>query len=152
MNIMNKILELRQKYMTYMQGRYGIDELSKSLGAAAIVLMVIAWIVGTVSAIALSPAGGIVALCIDIVVLIIFIFIGRRTISMDVNKEYFRNQKFIYYRDKIAAAIKDLNDPEAKKHRVFKCPKCKQKIRVPRGKGKIAITCPKCRTEFVKKS
>ena len=32
------------------------------------------------------------------------------------------------------------------------CPKCKQQVRVPRGKGKIAITCPQCREKFIKKT
>ena len=36
--------------------------------------------------------------------------------------------------------------------RYYKCPKCKNVLRVPKGKGKIAITCPVCRTEFVKKT
>ncbi|MBO5073579.1 MAG: hypothetical protein J6C32_11505 [Eubacterium sp.] len=36
--------------------------------------------------------------------------------------------------------------------KLFRCPKCHQTIRVPRGKGKIAITCPKCRNEFVKRT
>ena len=39
-----------------------------------------------------------------------------------------------------------------KNYRFYKCPQCKQKVRVPKGRGKICITCPKCRTEFVKKS
>lgn len=34
--------------------------------------------------------------------------------------------------------------------RYYKCPKCKNKLRVPKGKGKIAITCPVCHTEFTK--
>jgi ribosomal protein S27E len=37
-------------------------------------------------------------------------------------------------------------------YRYYKCPKCKNKLRVPKGKGKIAITCPVCHTEFVKRT
>ena len=41
---------------------------------------------------------------------------------------------------------------QRKLYRFYKCPQCRQKVRVPKGRGKICITCPKCRTEFVKKS
>ena len=39
-----------------------------------------------------------------------------------------------------------------RQHRYFDCPKCHQMVRVPRGKGKISITCPRCREKFVKKT
>ena len=41
-----------------------------------------------------------------------------------------------------------------KTHRVYICPNksCGQKIRVPKGKGKIEITCPKCGTEVCKEN
>ena len=42
--------------------------------------------------------------------------------------------------------------PDAKTHRHFACPKCHQKVRVPKGKGKIMITCPKCGEKFAKKT
>lgn len=42
--------------------------------------------------------------------------------------------------------------PDAKTHRHFSCPKCHQKVRVPKGKGKIMITCPKCGEKFAKKT
>ncbi len=40
--------------------------------------------------------------------------------------------------------------PDAKTHKHFVCPKCGQKVRVPKGKGKIMITCPKCGEKFAK--
>jgi hypothetical protein len=39
-----------------------------------------------------------------------------------------------------------------RKHRYFKCTVCKARLRVPRGRGKITITCPRCRNRFDKKS
>ena len=47
---------------------------------------------------------------------------------------------------KIVDRLKD------REHRYFDCPKCHQTVRVPKGKGKIAISCPKCREKFVKKT
>lgn len=41
---------------------------------------------------------------------------------------------------------------EKKLFKFFKCPNCKQKVRVPKGKGKIEILCPNCATKFIKKS
>ncbi len=39
-----------------------------------------------------------------------------------------------------------------KNHKIFQCGKCGQMIRVPKGKGKIAITCPNCKQEFIKRT
>ena len=36
-------------------------------------------------------------------------------------------------------------------YRYFKCPECKQKMRAPKGRGKIKVTCKHCHTQFVKK-
>lgn len=41
---------------------------------------------------------------------------------------------------------------DAKTHKHFKCPKCRQEVRVPKGKGKVLITCPKCGEKFQKKT
>ena len=63
----------------------------------------------------------------------LMIYSTWRMFSKNISARYAENQKYLNYR-------------------FYKCPQCKQKVRVPKGRGKICITCPKCRTEFVKKS
>ena len=65
-----------------------------------------------------------------------------RTLSRNTYKRYQENRKFL----QIVGRLKD------RQNRYFDCPKCHQLVRVPRGKGKISITCPKCGTQFIKKS
>jgi ribosomal protein L37AE/L43A len=65
-----------------------------------------------------------------------------RMMSRNVYKRYQENRKFLQFFDR----IKD------RQHRYYDCPKCRQTVRVPRGKGKISITCPKCREKFIKKT
>ena len=65
-----------------------------------------------------------------------------RTLSRQTYKRYQENRKFL----QLMGRIKDRD------HRYFDCPKCRQTVRVPRGKGKISITCPRGREKFVKKT
>ena len=44
------------------------------------------------------------------------------------------------------------NFTEGRKYKVFKCPKCGQKLRVPRGRGRIEIRCRKCAEQFIRRS
>lgn len=77
-----------------------------------------------------------------------------RIFSRNISRRYAENQKFMQVfspvQNMIVSKISSARD--LKTHRHFRCPSCKQKIRVPRGRGKIQITCPKCGQEFIKKS
>ena len=65
-----------------------------------------------------------------------------RGFSRNTYKRYQENRKFLQFFER----LKD------REHRYYDCPKCRQVVRVPRGKGRIAITCPRCRERFVRKT
>ena len=87
-------------------------------------------------------------------VMAILVYCYSRMFSRDYNRRYAENQKFLTWQNKIKYKVNNWkrNLTDRKTHHIYKCPSCGQKIRVPRGKGKIIVTCPKCRTEFQKKS
>ena len=65
-----------------------------------------------------------------------------RSLSRNTYKRYQENRKFL----QIVGRLKD------RRNRYFDCPKCRQMVRVPRGKGKISITCPRCHEKFIRKT
>lgn len=86
--------------------------------------------------------------------LIVLIYSYFRMFSRNIAKRYAENQKYLAYTAKVRQLFfKKKNELQQRKtHHIYKCPQCKQKIRVPRGRGKIEIRCPKCNTRFVKNS
>jgi len=131
--------KLGEKFRTFMQGRYGNDNLGRFTIALALVLM-IAYLITK-----LYPL-----YIIELALLIISIF---RSFSRNVEKRYAENQKYLRIKGKIKNWFKNIGKPKTDlQHKIYHCPSCKQKVRVPKGKGRIAITCPKCSTQFIKKT
>lgn len=135
-------MKFRDKFYQFMQGRYGIDQFSQFLSIAGLIVILI------------SNFFGEAEVFINLLGMIIFIYAYVRVFSKDVNKRYGENQKYLYQLDKVKKYFRGIKTSfsQRKTHKVFKCPSCKQKIRVPKGKGNIEISCPKCYTKFVRKS
>lgn len=92
---------------------------------------------------------------------ILIIFMYGRTFMKNRHKFYQQNRKYHQIRNNIINYFNGQRDilerkkerlDQRKTYRFYKCPKCGQKVRVPKGKGKIAITCPSCAEKFVKKT
>ena len=77
-----------------------------------------------------------------------------RIFSKNFNKRYAERQSFLDYSNKVKTYLNNKNKMKKEKqvYAFFKCPSCKQKVRVPKGRGKISIHCPKCGVDFIKKS
>lgn len=131
---------MKEKFQRFMIGRYGFDELSKVYLAITVVCMV-------VSMFTKSSALYLVSLAL-------LAYTYYRAFSRNVVRRQKENQTYRNLRYQRAVKWNAFKNRQAQKkiYRFYKCPQCKQKVRVPRGKGKICITCPKCRTEFIKKS
>ena len=116
----------------FMAGRYGTDRLNMVILCAGLVASLLSvWIkVSPLNLIFWAMSYGLMiwAIC--------------RSLSRNTYKRYQENRKFLQTIDR----IKDRD------HRYYDCPKCRQMVRVPRGKGKISITCPRCKEKFVKKT
>lgn len=131
---------MREKIARFMQGRYGVDDLSK-------VLMYVGLIVIVVS---MFTNWSIFSIVGWVVLIIVYV----RMFSKNHSKCYAQNQKYLQYVNKVKGFFRREKShmEQRKTHRIFACPSCKQKIRIPKGKGKIEISCPKCHTKFVKRS
>lgn len=117
----------------FMEGRYGTDKLNMViLGCALAIVVVYSFFV---------PAG-VVQLILWALSYALMIWAIFRSLSRNTYKRYEENRKFL----RVVDQVKD------REHRYFNCPRCRQRVRVPRGKGKISISCPKCHEKFVKKT
>ena len=119
-------------FRQFMVGRYGNDKLNMWILGGGVILCLISMFFS-------RPLVNLLLTVLSYVCMFTAIF---RTFSRNTYKRYQENRKFLLLLDK----TKD------REHKYFSCPKCRQSVRVPRGKGKIAITCPKCREKFIRKS
>jgi DNA-directed RNA polymerase subunit RPC12/RpoP len=123
-----------------MQGRYGVDSLSRFLSIVLLVIIILGMFIRI-------PLSGTITL-------VILVILYWRMFSRNIPKRYEENQKFLQIRDKLLGRFSDFgsNMSQMKDYHIYKCPRCNQKIRIPRGKGHIMVRCPKCGYEFHKKS
>ena len=116
----------------FMAGRYGTDRLNMVILVAALIVCIISGFVQV-------PAVNLILTAVSYALMSWAIF---RSFSRNTYQRYQENRKFNQFFDR----LKDRD------HRYFDCPKCRQPVRVPKGKGKIAITCPRCKEKFIRKS
>ena len=130
---------MKEKFYRFMQGRYRRDALGKFL-----MVLVVACFV-------LSLFGTHLFYLLGLGLLIYAYF---RMFSRNIYKRSAENSEYLKYEYKVkqffATWKRDMN--QRKTHHIYRCASCKQKIRVPRGKGKIEIRCPKCGHTFIKNS
>ena len=150
---------MRERLQRFFQGRYGTDELNRFLMYVMAACLVLSFIAGS---------------AFYIIGIIVMFTVYFRMFSKNRYRRAAENQIYLRYRDRVRNFFRSRfhrggkifpgnhtsqgsktsqgNRAYDSTHRIYPCPSCKQKIRVPKGKGKIAIYCPKCGREFVKRT
>ena len=117
---------------SFMTGRYGTDKLNNAILWVGVGVCLLSLFIRL-------PLLNLVLTLLSYVLMGVAIF---RMLSRNTYKRYQENRKYLLF-------LQRFKDRE---HRYYDCPRCRQQVRVPRGKGKISITCPKCREKFIKKT
>ena len=128
---------MMQRIQRFMMGRNGTDALSMAL----LVLYLVFAVLGSFFAV------------FYILQLVLLVYLFWRMLSRNIVARQRENEKFLIFWRPISSRIrKKVSQLRDKTHRYYACPACKATLRLPKGKGKICITCPRCRKEFIKKT
>ncbi len=127
-------------FRNFMTGRYGVDQLNTAL---------------LVAGMAFTFTGNAFNLYLfTVTAYVVFFACIYRTMSKNILARQKENNKFLRYWNPSRAWLTAKYNiiRSSRDYKYFKCPNCRQELRVPRGKGKISVTCSKCGTKFIQKS
>lgn len=131
---------MKEKLRRFMMGRYGVDYFSRFTLTASLIFLILS----TLTKFSLF----------QLLFWGFLLYTYYRIFSRNIAKRREENNWYLNktYKTRNFILRQKNSLAQRKTHHIYKCPNCKQKIRVPRGKGKIEITCPKCRISFIKRS
>ncbi len=137
---MNFLSRLRYHLQRFMYGRNGVDLLSRDLNILGLIFMVADLFLHSY-----------VLYVLGLVCFFIAVF---RSLSRNIAKRAAENSRYFNMRNRVKNwfVAKRQEFVDRKVYRYFRCATCNQRLRVPKGRGKIEITCPKCKSRFIKKA
>ncbi|MBQ4087520.1 MAG: hypothetical protein IJC78_04670 [Clostridia bacterium] len=135
----NFLYRFRESFMRFMYGRYGGDELSRTMVYAGLALLILSYL----------PFLRFLNICSWI----LFLWAYFRMFSKNIYKRQQELSKYYKIRGKLFRKFSTYKQVHTDKtHRYFKCKSCGTYSRVPKGKGKIRITCKKCGAQMIKRT
>lgn len=138
---------MRGRIPKFFIGRYGADALGRVINIAALILLLAAWILGFF----IGQPYKFIVYWAGMAVMLYGTF---RMLSRNIAKRSAENAAYLRFTARLHNRAVQRRNRRAQKraYRFFKCPQCHQTLRVPKGRGKIEVHCPKCDRRFIRKS
>ena len=135
---------MRAWFARIMAGRNGPDHLNRFLSVVFLILSVCSMFVR-------NPRLASVLYTLSMA---LFLYVMFRMFSRNIYRRQQENGAYLRERYKITSWWNGLRDrwAQRKDYRFYKCPSCRTRLRVPRGKGKLNIVCRKCGTSFQRRT
>lgn len=128
----------------FMYGRNGSDQLNMALLAAYLLI----WLLQALFGRSFAVRTALETLALAVAAIVVF-----RTFSRNLEKRRRENARFLDWwrpvKNRVALARRQRRD---KDHKYFTCKNCNAVCRVPAGKGRVEVTCPKCGQKIIGKS
>lgn len=147
----NFLQNFAYKISRFMYGRYGYDEFNRFLNIATLVILILTFFQRL-----WPPLGYLYYLGLALLIYSFF-----RTLSKNRNARLKERSAYLKAKGSVQKLFRKVKGffkiqirrfKERKSYKYFTCPNCKTTIRVPKGHGRVQISCPKCRTTFVGKT
>lgn len=134
---------MRERLAKFMMGRNGADAFNRFLSVVLLVILIVDLFVR-----------GRFAFVLWSISVVLLIYIYFRMFSRNIYRRQQENGAYLRLRYRVTSSVRGMVDRwhQRKDFRFFKCPACRTRLRVPRGKGKINIVCRKCGTSFQRKT
>ena len=134
---------MKQKFIRFMYGRNGADNLTRFVSTASVVVLLISMFIG-----------GMLRSVLFAVAVLMLVYSYFRMFSKNLTARRKENAKYVQQKQRLKSwwNLRREMWKQRKEFKFFKCPSCKAVLRVPSGKGKIRIVCKKCGTSFEKKT
>ena len=136
----NFLENLKYKFAAFMQGRYGYDELNNGL----FIVFIVFWVLSLVTGKSFFYTLGLAALVYSL----------YRSLSRDHMKRSKERLWFLQQIEKVKRFFRITKQrwEQRNTHKFFRCKQCGAMVRIPKGKGQIEITCPKCGNKFIERT
>ena len=133
-------IAMGSRFRNFMSGRYGNDQLNRLMVVIAVIGAVLTWFLHS---------------NITYIISIVFLILAYvRMFSRNIQQRSAENARYLEFKDRFLGIFRGRRGSwgQQSAYKIFICPGCGQKIRIPKGKGHIMITCPRCHTSFKKRT
>lgn len=136
-------MKFREKIAQFMYGRRGTDEFSRFLLIVTLAFIVLSWLFQ-----------GVLKSLFSLLTIASLVYCYYRILSKDIYKRQKENAWYLQKKAAVQKWFRSVRDRwnQRKEYKFFRCPSCHTLLRVPKGKGKILLTCRKCGNRFERKS